>query len=302
MSPQSDQPEFTNPIYRPLSREQMAWRAAQDLPEGAYVNLGIGIPTLAASYVPPGREVIFHSENGILGMGPKPEPGKEDPYMIDAGKNKTTLVAGGCFVHHADAFLMIRGGHLDVSLLGAFEVSEKGDLANWTTEDPAFPPGVGGAMDLAVGAKEIRVIMEHTGKKGEPRILKRCTYPLTAAGCVKRIYTNLAVIDVTPQGLSVIEMIAGHDAGEAAGADRAEAATRFTLAGIVGSRGPRRIDCRLGWEPARRRPKPSSVSCLEERHLSITTLDYLISCIEKKNCDNRPVSIPSPKTIRRRPA
>jgi 3-oxoadipate CoA-transferase beta subunit len=192
-----------------LTREQMAWRAAQDLMEGDYVNLGIGIPTLAASYVPPGREVIFHSENGILGMGPKPEAGKEDPNMVDAGKNKTTLVPGGCFVHHADAFLMIRGGHLDVSLLGAFEVSEKGDLANWTTEDPAFPPGVGGAMDLAVGAKSIRVIMDHTSRRGEPRILRACTYPLTAAGCVKRIYTNLAVIDVTPQGLSVSEMIAG---------------------------------------------------------------------------------------------
>ena len=150
----------------------MAWRAAQDLREGDYVNLGIGIPTLAASYVPAGREVIFHSENGILGMGPKPEPGKEDPYMVDAGKNLTTLATGGCFVHHADAFLMIRGGHLDVSLLGAFEVSETGDLANWTTEDPAFPPGVGGAMDLAVGARAIRVIMDHTSKKGEPRILE----------------------------------------------------------------------------------------------------------------------------------
>src|ERR1044072_9485618 len=185
--------------YKPLTREQMAWRAAEDLPEGAYVNLGIGIPTLAASYVPKGREVIFHSENGILGMGPKPETGKEDPYMV----------AGGCFVHHADAFLLIRGGHLDVSLLGAFEVSEKGDLANWTTEDPAFPPGVGGAMDLAVGAKAIRVIMEHTHKSGTPRILKHCTYPLTAPACVKRIYTNLAVIDVTPQGLFVLEMVPG---------------------------------------------------------------------------------------------
>jgi 3-oxoadipate CoA-transferase beta subunit len=200
---------MTAKSHQPLTREQMAWRAAQDLPEGAYVNLGIGIPTLAASFVPPGREVIFHSENGILGMGARPAPGKEDPYMVDAGKNLTTLVPGGCFVHHADAFLMIRGGHLDVSLLGAFEVSEKGDLANWTTEDPAFPPGIGGAMDLAVGAREIRIIMEHTSKKGEPRILKACTYPLTAAGCVKRIYTNLAVVDVTPQGLVVIEMIPG---------------------------------------------------------------------------------------------
>jgi 3-oxoadipate CoA-transferase, beta subunit len=170
---------------------------------------GIGIPTLAASYVPKGREVIFHSENGILGLGPKPEPGKEDPYMVDAGKNKTTLVTGGCFVHHADAFLMIRGGHIDVSLLGAFEVSEQGDLANWTTEDPQFPPGVGGAMDLAAGAKAVRVIMEHTDKRGTPRILKRCTYPLTAPACVKRIYTNLAVIDVTPQGLLVLEMVPG---------------------------------------------------------------------------------------------
>lgn len=193
--------------HTPLTREQMAWRAAQDLPEGAFVNLGIGIPTLTASYVPRGREVIFHSENGVLGLGPKPEPGKEDPYLIDAGKNLTTLVTGGCYVHHADAFLMIRGGHLDICLLGAFEVSEAGDLANWTTEDPAFPPGVGGAMDLAVGAKEIRVIMEHTSKTGEPRILKHCTLPLTAARCVKRIYTNLAVIDVTPHGLSVKEMV-----------------------------------------------------------------------------------------------
>ena len=151
--------------YRPLSRDQMAWRAAQDLPEGAYVNLGIGIPTLTASYVPKGREVIFHSENGVLGLGPKPAPGKEDPNLIDAGKGLTTLVTGGAYVHHADAFLMIRGGHLDISLLGAFEVSETGDLANWTTDDPQFPPGVGGAMDLAVGAKQIRVLMEHNHKE-----------------------------------------------------------------------------------------------------------------------------------------
>lgn len=195
--------------YQALTREQMAWRAAQDLPEGAFVNLGIGIPTLTASYVPKSREVIFHSENGVLGLGPKPAPGEEDENLIDAGKNLTTLITGGCYVHHADAFLMIRGGHLDISLLGAFEVSETGDLANWTTEDPGFPPGVGGAMDLAVGAKEIRVLMDHTSKKGEPRILKRCTLPLTAAGVVKRIYTNLAVIDVTPAGLVVVEMVDG---------------------------------------------------------------------------------------------
>jgi len=193
----------------PLTRHQLAWRAAQDLPEGAFVNLGIGIPTLAASYVPPGREVIFHSENGVLGLGPAPQAGEEDENLIDAGKNLTTLITGGCYVHHADAFLMIRGGHLDVSLLGAFEVSEAGDLANWTTDDPSFPPGVGGAMDLAVGAKEIRVLMDHVSKKGEPRILKTCSLPLTAPRCVKRIYTNLAVIDVTPKGLVVLEMVPG---------------------------------------------------------------------------------------------
>ena len=200
---------MTSSAYTPLTREQMAWRAAQDLPEGAFVNLGIGIPTLTASYVPSDREVIFHSENGVLGLGSKPTKEQEDPNLTDAGKNLTTLITGGCYVHHADAFVMIRGGHLDVSLLGAFEVSETGDLANWTTNDPSFPPGVGGAMDLAVGAKAIRVIMEHTDKKGNARILKRCKLPLTAAGCVKRIYTNLAVIDVTPEGLSVIEMIPG---------------------------------------------------------------------------------------------
>lgn len=195
--------------YQPLKREQMAWRAAQDLPEGAFVNLGIGIPTLTASYVPADREVIFHSENGVLGLGPKPAPGEEDENLIDAGKNLTTLITGGCYVHHADAFLMIRGGHLDVSLLGAFEVSEAGDIANWTTDDPSFPPGVGGAMDLAAGAKEVRVLMEHTHKSGAPRILKHCRLPLTAAGVVKRIYTNMAVLDVTPQGLVVLEMIPG---------------------------------------------------------------------------------------------
>ena len=197
----------------PLTREQMAWRAAQDLPEGAYVNLGIGIPTLAASYVPPGREVIFHSENGILGMGPKPEPGEEDPYMVDAGKNKTTLVKGGCFVHHADAFLMIRGGHLDVCVLGAFQVSAGGDLANWHTGAADAIPAVGGAMDLAIGAKKTYVMMEHTTKSGEMKIVERCSYPLTGIGCVARIYTDLAVIDVTPRGLVVLNVVEGlgHD-------------------------------------------------------------------------------------------
>jgi 3-oxoadipate CoA-transferase beta subunit len=195
----------------PLTREQLAWRAAQDLPDGAYVNLGIGIPTLVAGYVPREREVIFHSENGVLGMGPPPKPGEEDPELIDAGKSLCTLVTGGAYVHHTDSFVMIRGGHLGYSLMGAFEVSASGDLANWTTNDPGFPPGVGGAMDLAVGAKHIWALMEHTSKKGAPRIKQHCTLPLTAPGCVKRIYTNLAVIDVTAEGLLVLEMVAGMD-------------------------------------------------------------------------------------------
>jgi 3-oxoadipate CoA-transferase beta subunit len=192
-----------------LTREQVAWRAAQDLREGAFVNLGIGIPTLAANFVPKDREVIFHSENGILGLGPRPTSGMEDPNLIDAGKSPATLAIGGCYMHHADAFLMIRGGHLDVSLLGAFEVSEAGDLANWATDDPTFPPGVGGAMDLAVGARQVRVLMDHVGKNGEPRIRHRCTLPLTASCVVKRIYTNLAVIDVQPNGLLVREIVGG---------------------------------------------------------------------------------------------
>jgi 3-oxoadipate CoA-transferase beta subunit len=191
----------------PLTRQKMAARAAQDLREGDYVNLGIGIPILTARYIPADREVIFHSENGVLGMGPAPPPGEEDKDLIDAGKSPATLVTGGAYVHHADSFTIIRGGHLDVSLMGAFEVSQDGDLANWTTEDPAYPPGVGGAMDLAAGAKQVRVLMEHTSKKGEPRILTRCRLPLTARRVVRRIYTNLAVIDVIDGALVVQEII-----------------------------------------------------------------------------------------------
>jgi len=184
-----------------LSRRQIAWRAAQDIDNGAYVNLGIGLPTLVSDFIPKDREVVLHSENGILGMGPAPKKGEEDPDLINAGKGLTTLLPGGAYFHHNDAFLMIRGGHLDLALLGAYEVSEKGDLANWTVEDPSTPPGVGGAMDLAAGAREIRVILEHNTKEGAPRIRKQCQYPLTAPSVVKRIYTNLAVIDVTPDGL-----------------------------------------------------------------------------------------------------
>jgi len=194
-----------------LTRRQMAWRAALDIDDGAYVNLGIGLPTMVSDFIPRDREIVFHSENGILGMGPAPKPGEEDKDLINAGKGLTTLVPGGAYFHHNDAFLMIRGGHLDLALLGAFEVSETGDLANWTTDDPNFAPGVGGAMDLAVGAKEVRAILEHVTKDGAPRIRKRCVYPLTAPQCVKRIYTNLAVMDVTEDGLLVREIVEGID-------------------------------------------------------------------------------------------
>lgn len=199
---------------QPLSRRQMAWRAAQDIPEGAYVNLGIGLPTLCGDYVPKDREIIFHSENGILGMGPAPAKGQEDPDLINAGKQLVTLLPGGSYFHHNDAFLMIRGGHIDLALMGALEVAANGDLANWITNDRHAPPGVGGAMDLAAGAKEVRILLEHTTKEGGPRIRKTCSYPLTAKACVKRIYTNLAVIDVELDGLVVHEMVEGLDLSE----------------------------------------------------------------------------------------
>ena len=199
---------------KPLSRRQIAWRAAQDIGDGSYVNLGIGLPTLVADFIPAGREIVFHSENGVLGLGRAPAAGEEDPDLINAGKGPASLLAGGSFFHHTDAFLMIRGGHLDYSLLGAFEVAENGDLANWTTEDPDYPPGVGGAMDLAAGAKEVRVLCEHTTKDGQPRIRHRCLYPLTAAGVVRRVYTNLAVLQITPRGVVVEEMLDGLDLAE----------------------------------------------------------------------------------------
>ena len=196
---------------RPLSRRQMAWCAAQDIAEGSYVNLGIGLPTLVSDFVPAEREVVFHSENGILGMGGAPRPGEGDTDLINAGKGLTTLVPGGSYFQHNDAFLMIRGGHLDLSIMGAFEVSETGDLANWTTDDPTFAPGVGGAMDLAAGAREVRALLEHTTRDGAPRIRRRCRYPLTAPSCVKRVYTNLAVLDITPEGVVVRAMVEGLD-------------------------------------------------------------------------------------------
>ncbi|WP_298835605.1 3-oxoacid CoA-transferase subunit B [uncultured Piscinibacter sp.] len=191
------------------NRDQLAERVARDIPEGAYVNLGIGLPTRVANHLPPDREVILHSENGVLGMGPAPAPGEEDPDLINAGKQPVTLRPGGAFFHHADSFAMMRGGHLDLCVLGAFQVSVRGDLANWHTGAPDAIPAVGGAMDLAIGAKKTWVMMEHLTKSGQSKIVAQCSYPLTGIACVSRIYTDLAVIDVTPQGLTVIEIIDG---------------------------------------------------------------------------------------------
>lgn len=194
---------------KPLTRQQIAWRAAQDLADGSYVNLGIGLPTLVSGYIPSDREVIFHSENGVLGFHDKDPSEPDDPDMINAGKEQISLLPGGCFFKQTDSFVMVRGGHLDVALLGAYEVSEKGDLTSWTTDSLDSVPGVGGAMDIAIGAKQIRVLMDHTARDGTPRIRKQCHFPLTAARTVNRIYTNLSIIDVTSDGLVVREMVPG---------------------------------------------------------------------------------------------
>jgi len=191
------------------TRTEMAARVAADIPEGWYVNLGIGIPTMVADHVAPEREVIFHSENGVLGMGPAPAAGHEDPWLINAGKQLVTLRPGGAYVHHADSFAMIRGGHLDLCVLGAFEVAENGDIANWATSENDTAPAVGGAMDLAAGAARLWVMMEHTTKDGRPKLVHTCGYPLTALGCVKRVYTNMAVLDVEDSGFKVVEMAPG---------------------------------------------------------------------------------------------
>jgi 3-oxoadipate CoA-transferase beta subunit len=191
------------------TRAEMAARIAADIPEGWYVNLGIGMPTLVADHVPLDREVIFHSENGVLGMGPAPSPEEADPWLINAGKQQVTLRTGGSYVHHADSFAMIRGGHLDLCVLGGFEVAENGDLANWATSDNDTSPAVGGAMDLAAGARQLWVMMEHTTKDGRSKLVHRCGYPLTAPACVQRVYTNLAVLDVTETGFRVVELAPG---------------------------------------------------------------------------------------------
>lgn len=189
------------------TRAQMAERVACAIPDGAVVNLGIGLPTMVANHLPANREVLLHSENGMIGMGPAPATGGEDYDLINAGKQPVTLLRGGCFFHHADSFGMMRGGHLDICVLGAFQVSVKGDLANWHTGAPDAIPAVGGAMDLAVGAKKVYVMMEHLTKSGESKLVSTCTYPLTAIACVSRIYTDLAVIDLTPEGAKVIEIV-----------------------------------------------------------------------------------------------
>jgi len=193
------------------SRAEMAKKVAADIPDGAVVNLGIGLPTMVANHLPHGREVVLHSENGVIGMGPAPKEGEEDYDLINAGKQPVTLLPGGSFFHHADSFAMMRGGHLDVCVLGAFQVSATGDLANWHTGGADAIPAVGGAMDLAIGAKKTYVMMEHVTKTGEQKIVERCTYPLTGIGCVARIYSDLAVIDVGAAGLVVREMAEGLD-------------------------------------------------------------------------------------------
>ena len=200
--------------YQKRSKDQLAARVAQDIPEGAVVNLGIGMPTQVSNHIPASREVLLHSENGILGMGPAPAPGLEDYDLINAGKQPVTLLKGGAFFHHADSFAMMRGGHLDICVLGAFQVSATGDLANWHTGEPGAIPAVGGAMDLAVGAKQTWVMMDLLTKQGVSKVVQQCSYPLTGVACVKRIYTDLATLACTTTGLQLIDKVEGLDHAE----------------------------------------------------------------------------------------
>jgi 3-oxoadipate CoA-transferase beta subunit len=197
--------------YQKRTKDELAKRVAQDIFDGAYVNLGIGQPTLVANHIPQDSEVVLHSENGILGMGPAPAKELEDFDLINAGKQPVTLLSGGAFFHHADSFAMMRGGHLDICVLGAFQVSATGDLANWSTGEPGSIPAVGGAMDLALGAKQTWVMMDLLTKTGESKVVPKCTYPLTAIGCVKRIYSDLATLECSPQGLRLIDVVPGLD-------------------------------------------------------------------------------------------
>ena len=194
-----------------LSREQMAARVARDIPEGAYVNLGIGLPTTVANFLPADKEILLQSENGLLGMGPAPAPGQDDPDLINAGKQPVTLLTGGCYFHHADSFAMMRGGHLDICVLGAFQVSAHGDLANWSTGASDAIPAVGGAMDLAIGAKQVFVMMDLFTRQGESKLVAECSYPLTGLRCVSRVYTDVAVFDLGADGATVLEMVEGVD-------------------------------------------------------------------------------------------
>lgn len=198
-----------NESVKPWSRHEMAARLARDISDGWFVNLGIGIPTLVANYVGDDKEVIFHSENGVIGIGPAPGEDDIEPWLINAGKQYITLKQGGSYVHHADSFAMIRGGHLDLCVLGAYDVSKTGDIANWALSETDTAPAVGGAMDLAVGAKRLWVLMEHTTKDGKPRLMNQCAYSLTASGAVSRVYTNLAVLDISETGFRVMDMAPG---------------------------------------------------------------------------------------------
>jgi 3-oxoadipate CoA-transferase beta subunit len=200
---------MASPTYQRRTKDQLAARVALDIFDGAVVNLGIGQPTLVANHLPAGVEVVLHSENGVLGMGPAPAAGQEDYDLINAGKQPVTLLAGGAYFHHADSFAMMRGGHLDICVLGAFQVSVDGDLANWSTGAPGAIPAVGGAMDLAIGAKQTWVMMDLLTKQGESKLVERCSYPLTGLACVKRVYTDLATFACTPQGLQLIDAVEG---------------------------------------------------------------------------------------------
>ena len=200
--------------YTKRTKDELARRVAQDIFDGAYVNLGIGMPTQVANHIPAGREVVLHSENGILGMGPAPSGGEEDFDLINAGKQPVTLLPGGAYFHHADSFAMMRGGHLDICVLGAFQVSATGNLANWSTGESGSIPAVGGAMDLAIGAKQTWVMMDLLTKKGDSKVVRECTYPLTGIGCVKRIYSELATLECTPQGLKLIDKVEGLELAE----------------------------------------------------------------------------------------